>query len=401
MAKPIRFTPKRTASGWRLNIPPKISETGKRQQLFYRTQALALTAADDLKRKVEIFGVQTRAIAPSLAEKATAAAALLAPYGIDLLEAARIVAAIRERETASCPLSTAAEAWLVACEGLRTKTTQGYRQTANRLKAALGERVLATLSADELQKALVPPGTPPTSAAGHIGAGKAFWNWSAEKGWCRAETFKAVRLAKTSATKGEIEILTPAEAETLLRTAEEYFPRAVASYALQLFAGIRAEEITRLDAEHVTADGIELPAAVTKKGRRRHITPSATLAAWLAKYPFEPCPNWRRVDRAVRYLAGWNLAPDPDLVKLSEETEGDKPKAPRPDWPQNALRHSHASYSVANGDSIDTLLFEFGHTANPGVLRAHYRGRASKKQAIEYFAIAPEGVKIPAMEAVA
>jgi site-specific recombinase XerD len=395
MAKPIRFTPKRTANGWRLNIPPKISETGKRQQLFYRTQALALAAADDLKRKVEIFGVQTRAIAPSLAEKATAAAALLAPYGIDLLEAARIVAAIRERETASCTLAAAADAWLVACEGLRTKTTQGYRQTANRLKAALGERILSTLSADDLQKALVPPGTPPTSAAGHIGAGKAFWNWSAEKGWCLAVTFKPVKLPKTSATKGEIEILTPAETENLLRTAEKHFPRAVASYALQLFAGIRAEEITRLEATHVTADGIRLPAAITKKGRSRHITPSKTLAAWLEKYPFEPCPNWRRVDRAVRYLAGWNLAPDPDLVKLPEESEKDKPKAPRPDWPQNALRHSHASYSVADGVDINTLLFEFGHSASPAVLRAHYVGLASTKQALAYFAIAPEGMEIP------
>ena len=97
MAKPIRFTPKNSDSGWRINIPAKISETGKRQQLFYRTQKLALAAADDLKKKVEIFGVQTRAIAPTLAEQATAAAALLKPYGIGLLEAARIVAAMRER----------------------------------------------------------------------------------------------------------------------------------------------------------------------------------------------------------------------------------------------------------------------------------------------------------------
>lgn len=398
MAKPIRFTPKNSASGWRINIPAKISETGKRQQLFYRTQKLALAAADDLKKKVELFGVQTRAIGPSLAEKATAAAALLAPYGIDLLEAARIVAGMREKETASRPLSSAANAWLLACEGLRTKTQQGYKQTAKRLKAALGERVLATLTTDDLQAALVPPGTPPTSAAGHVARGKAFWNWSAEKGWCEAKTFDGVKLPKASVEKGEIQILTPAEAETLLRTAEEHFPQAVASYALQLFAGIRAEEITRMDAEHVTANGIELSATVTKKGRRRHITPSATLAAWLKAHPFEQCSNWRRVDRAVRYLAGWNLAPDPDLVKPALVTED---KTPRPDWPQNALRHSHASYSVASGASIDTLLFEFGHTASPAVLRAHYVGSASKKQAIQYFAIAPEGVKIPAMEAVA
>jgi hypothetical protein len=192
MAKPIRFTPKNSPSGWRINIPAKVSSTGKRQQVFYRTNKLALAAAEELKKKVELFGVQTRAIGPTLAEQATAAAALLAPYGIDLIEAARIVAAMRERETASRPLAAAADEWLVDCEGLRQKTIQGYRQTVNRLKDALGERVLATLTADDLQAALVPPGTPPTSAAGHVARGKALWNWCAEKGWCIAAVFKGV-----------------------------------------------------------------------------------------------------------------------------------------------------------------------------------------------------------------
>lgn len=178
----------------------------------------------------------------------------------------------------------------------------------------------------------------------------------------------------------------PTEVKALLSAAEKYFPTSVASYALQLFAGIRAEEMPRLETHHVSLDGIELPAEVTKKGRRRHITPNVTMTAWLVKYPFQPCANWKRVDRAVRYLAGWNLSPDPDLVK-PEWIQKDK--APRPDWPQNGLRHSHASYAVANGAGIDTLLFEFGHTSKPDVLRSHYVGRASKNEAKEFFAIRP------------
>lgn len=386
MAKPIRFTPKNSPHGWRINIPAKISETGKRQQLFYRTQKLALAAADELKQKREDFGRQARAISPSLAEKATAAANLLAPYGIDIFQAAQIVAGIRDKEAASKPLATAIDEWLMECEVLRTKTQQGYRQTANRLKGALGEHLLASLTPTDLQKALAPTGTPPTSAKTHLGRGRAFWNWAAGKGWCRTETYEGIQLKKSSDEAGEISILTPTEVKALLLAAEKHFPHAVASYALQLFAGIRVEEITRLETRHVSLDGIELPAAVTKKGRRRHITPNDTLAAWLTKYPFQPCSNWKRVDRAVRYLAGWNLSPDPDLVK-PEWIKMDK--ASRPDWPQNGLRHSHASYAVANGASIDTLLFEFGHTSKPDVLRSHDVGRASKKEAKEFFAIRP------------
>jgi integrase len=390
MAKTARFKPSKTASGtWCLNVPARYSESGKRERFFYQTKDKAMEAAAQLKEQRELFGAQATAISPSLAEAATEAANILQPWGLSIVEAARIVAAIREKENASKPVAGAVDAWMEACEHLRQKTIQGYRQTANRLRLALGDRLLATLTAEDLQLALTPKGTPPTAAAGHVRTGKAFWRWSAEQGWCDAATFDRVKPPKDGRPDGEIEVLTADEAARLLAVAEEHFPHAVASFALQLFAGIRAEELTRLSAENVTPEGIELGAAITKKGRRRHIVPSETLAAWLSAHPFTPCPNWRRVDRAARYLAGWKLAPDPDLVPESLiRGDGD---ATAPAWPQNALRHSHASYSVAAGVPLESLLFEFGHTGNPNVLRQHYVGRVTKKDALRYFAIRPGG----------
>ncbi len=396
MPRHVKFAPVETDAGWRLNIPAKYTETGKRERHFYRTQKEALAAAKLLKQSAVEFGHKSQAIKPSLAEDATAAAAVLNPLGVSLLEAARIVAEIRAKETASCLLSDAVAAWLSDCEGLRPKTQQGYKHTAGRLKSALGNRLLASLTAEDLQTALIPIGTPATAAAGQIRTGKAFWRWCAEKGWCDAESFKAVKLPKSTVEKGEIEILSPAEIEILLITAEEHFPQSVASFALQLFAGIRVEEITRMEAKHITEDGIDLPGSVTKKGRRRHITPSTTLAAWLAKYPFRPCPNWRETSAAVRRLAGWDVV----SVILNERVKvGTMEELPEPTlgrWPQNALRHSHASYAVASGVPLESLLFEFGHAGNPTLLRQHYVGRASKKQALEFFAIMPEGVEAPA-----
>jgi site-specific recombinase XerD len=254
---------------------------------------------------------------------------------------------------------------------------------------ALGTRLLATLTAEDLQKALAPAGTPATAAAGHLRTGKAFWRWSAERGWCEADSFKAVKLPKSTAEKGEIEILAPAEAEALLRVAEEHFPQAVATFAVQLFAGIRVEEIARMESEHITADGIELPASVTKKGRRRHITPSDTLTAWLEKYPFKPCPNWRETSAACRRLAGWDVMSVILRERLKSGTIEQIPSISRGRWPQNALRHSHASYSVAAGVPLESLLFEFGHAGNPTILRQHYLGRTSKAQAAEFFRILP------------
>lgn len=124
-----------------------------------------------------------------------------------------------------------------------------------------------------------------------------------EKGWCDAATIDEIEAPK-SRSDGEIELLTVAEAENLLRVAEKHFPEAVASYALAMFAEVR------------------------------------------------------------------------------------------PKWPQNALRHSHASYAIASGSvPVEGLLFEFGHTATVDVLRGHYVGRASKRDAGEFFRILPKGTE--------
>lgn len=401
MAKPIRFAPKKSPHGWRLNIPPKLSETGKRQQLFYRTQALALAAAAEMKAKVETFGIQARAISPTLADQATAAESILEPHGLSVLDAARIVAETRRRESASTTLSNAAAVWLAACEGLRPRTIRNYRLTADRLTGALGDRVLATVTAAEIQAVVAPVGSVGAAAAERIRNAKAFWNYAAGKGWCDAKVFEKVETPKSGRDASEISILTSSESELLLRTAETHFPQAVASFALQLFAGIRAEELARLDSEHVTADGIELPAGVTKKGRRRHITPSATLRAWLSAHPFEPCSNWRETSAAVRRLAGWSVSSRILNDRVKAGTMPPLSPSTRGPWPQNVLRHSHASYAIASGASLDSLLFEFGHVGSANILREHYVGRASKKQAVEFFAIAPAGEKIERMEVVA
>jgi hypothetical protein len=139
-----------------------------------------------------------------------------------------------------------------------------------------------------------------------------------------------------------------------------------------------------------------LPKGVTKKNRRRHITPNATLAAWLKQYPFAPCPNMREVSAACRRLVGWEVV----SVLLNDKVKAGK-MAPLPPptlgpWPQNALRHSHATYAIASGVTLQDLLFEFGHIGDGTLLRERYVGMASKKQAEEFFSIRPEGTEAPA-----
>lgn len=401
MAKRTSFEPHEllNGNGWRLNVPAKYTDTGKRERHFFPTKEKALAAAKTLRRKRDEYGHQAQAIKPSLASEATIAAEILAPWKISIIEAARIVDAIRRKETASTSLANAIKEWLDHCETkakpLRDRTIRNYRLTLDRMTITLGEKLIASITAEEIQESIAPKGTSGAAAAERVRNAKAFWHWCAKKKWCEAEIFQAVEMPSAGNNDAEISILNPEQASDLLRQAEKHFPQAVASIALQLFAGIRAEEITRLESQHVCADGIELPAAVTKKGRRRHITPNETLSAWLKKYPFHPCANWRETFAAVRRLSGWKVS----SVILNERIKvGTLAKLSPPHrgvWPQNVMRHSHASYAVEIGTPIEKLLFEFGHAGNTDLLKQHYVGRASRKAAIEYFQIVPEGVAAP------
>jgi site-specific recombinase XerD len=377
---------------FKVDVPASISESGKRERHWFKTITAAKAHALKLKKELKEVGQGATIIKPALAESAQRAAEILEPWGISLVEAARMVAEIRKTQSNSCFVSDATAAWLLACEALRPRTLGGYTQTAAKLKQSFGDSILATITAAQIQEAVCPMGSSGAAVEGHLRNAKAFWRWSAKRGWCDADVFNGVEMPKGGRDSDEIQILTVEQAKKLLEVAAQHYPQSVPHYALQLFAGIRAEEVKRLDQEHVTAEGIELSAEVTKKGRRRHITPNETLAAWLKAYPFKPCDNWREIDKACRRLTGWavesRLLKEPEAATLGA-------------WPQNALRHSHASYAVAFGVKLETLLFEFGHSGNQNLLRQHYVGRASKKDALSYYSIAPEGVKIKLVKAVA
>ena len=385
MPRTPKFKYTKNAAGWMVNIPATLTASGKRERHFYKTRDEAAAAAQGLREKFLEHGSNAAAIRPSLAEDATLAADLLKPWNASLLEAARAYVADREREVASVPVTEATAAFLLSCDGLRDRTIDGYRQICARLDRELGDRLLASITAEDIAKA-AELGNAGTASLNRYRCARTFWRWSAKRKWCNEEIFVSVQAPRVS-TEGEITLLSIAESTALLAAAEKHFPQAVASYALQLFAGIRVEEITRLEAAHVSPSGIDLPASVAKKSRRRHITPSSTLAAWLAVYPFEPCDRWQEVNAACRRLAGWDVASR--LLKTP-------PKPTRGAWPQNVMRHTFASYAIAAGVPLDEMLFSFGHTGGTALLRQHYVGRASKKEALAYFASMPKGKRAKA-----
>lgn len=398
MAKPIRLSPKKSGKSWRLSIPPKLSPTGKRQNLLYRTQALALEAAAKLKGDREEFGNQAKAISPTLADQAHTAAELLKDYNAGLMDAVQFYIAAKCAEATSKPTSEALTLWIADSKArkLRGKSLTNYKQTQKRF-AVLGKKMLSAVTREDLQNIVAPAGMAATSAAAHYRNGSAFWNWCARREWCDAALFVKLDRPATPQRK-RIIFLEPEAAEALLKTAAVFYPAAVGHFAVGLFAGVRPKELERLNTlpELVKPDGIDVGADESKGESRRHITPCETLTAWLTKHPFQTVPNWQRVWDAVRRLAGW--APKSEFADelVSSGVLWKLPEPFRGDWPQDVMRHSAGTYHVARGENLANMAFWFGHTGGETTLRRFYVGKAKRKDALEFFTIMPEGVKAPA-----
>jgi integrase len=383
MPRQPKFTPRETSQGWCVNSPASLTKSGKREQHFFRTKQAAKDHAKKMRERFMAHGASAGIITPVLASDATAAAALLKPWGLSLLEAARVAVAMRETQAASAPVEQAVAAWLLSCEGLADRTLTTYTHSLKGFLAKHGPRKLSSLSAEEIAEGLGIVGAVGAAAANNYRTGRAFWRWAAKKKWCALETFAQVDSPRASKATN-VELLTLAQVKTLLKTAAEIYPESVACYAVLLFSGIRPSEFARLQTEDVTPEGIEINSD-SKIKKRRHITPNTTLQSWLQAHPFQRLTNWRRIDQVVRRMAGFDVWIDPDFFTAPEDEPGTK----RVPWPADATRHTFASYSINAGVKLDDFLFEFGHSGNTRTLKTHYLGRCTKADAAAFFGIRP------------
>jgi integrase len=173
---------------------------------------------------------------------------------------------------------------------------------------------------------------------------------------------------------GEVVTLTPTDAEALMAAAEREND-LLPYHALALFAGIRPMELERLDWQHVdlTERHVIITAEVSKTGRRRIIDIETNLHAWLTHY----IANGGSTEGGVT-----------PLTNLRKRLRGIRAAAKINEWVQDVMRHSYASYWLAEHGDIDRLTVYLGHT-NPTMLWKHYHKTSPRKEAAKYWQIKP------------
>jgi integrase len=164
----------------------------------------------------------------------------------------------------------------------------------------------------------------------------------------------------------KVSILTPEQLEKFLRVAD---PDFVPFFALNAFTGLRREEVIRLDWSEVKLDRslIDLPFQKSKNRKRKLIEVSENLIAWLKPHEQK---EGSVMPRKKLQLAFENAAEKADILP----------------WPQNALRHSFCSYSVAS-KGFDWTAAQADHSVR--LLRERYWEVVTKDDATKYWGIKP------------
>ena len=164
------------------------------------------------------------------------------------------------------------------------------------------------------------------------------------------------------------EVLSLDACKKLLEAAQAHKGGLLAPYvAVCLFGGLRPFEAARLTWDQVNLQDreIRMEASQTKTKRPRVVLIDETLRAWLVAHkdkPFFPT-NWRKEFDAVRAAA--------QITR----------------WPNDIMRHTAISHYFRRVGS-------YGQTAewagnSEAIIKAHYQGRVSTKEAKKFWAMRP------------
>ena len=192
-----------------------------------------------------------------------------------------------------------------------------------------------------------------------------------KRGWCSENPVARVEAPRV--VEQQVPILTPQEIVQLRQTAAHYRNGScAAAVGMMLYAGIRPHEVARLTWAQVDLRerAIYILPRHSKTGGARRVTIHKPLLRILRKRKGEDngliCPpNWLHHWRELRRAAGW-----------------DSPAHP---WPQDALRHTFASYHLSHFRSYAELQVEIGHR-DATLLRTRYVDQRGVRSSAQFWA---------------
>ena len=142
-------------AAWVINIPPHLSPTGKRQELFFDSKTEASVVCEQLKARKDNFGTSLTALTPAKIAEAAEAYNLLEEVNISLLSAVRSFLQAHKARTASVTFLVLFNQFLDAKVDRNPEYLKELRITRDRFPD-LHERIVSDISHRDLEPLLAP-----------------------------------------------------------------------------------------------------------------------------------------------------------------------------------------------------------------------------------------------------
>ena len=276
----------------------------------------------------------------------------------------------RQEKTVS--FQTAVQEALEARTKLRARTQVDFRYFCNRMMRiipGLKKRRIRSIRSDECTEWLEKSFSSLHQRLKARAILSGVFSTAIRRGWCDSNPISKVD--RPIVRENTIHILTPPEINNLIRTASGYEQgKCLAAVGIMLYAGIRPNEVTRLRWGQVDLQeqAIYILPQHSKTGGARRVTIHKPLLQILQHHAGEDSqkicpPNWLKHWRELRHAAGWN--------------EDKK-------WPQDALRHTFASYHLSHFRSFAELQLEIGHR-DASLLRTRYVDQRGVQAAAQFW----------------
>jgi integrase len=374
MSKQVKFEPHREGNSWRLNIPAHLSETGKRQRLYFQTKERALGERERLKARKDNFGITLAALSPARISEAAEAYGLLANHpGVSLLSVVKGYIKTTKARTQSVTFRELFNAYLEAKKDRSPEYLRELRITRDRMPQ-LHKRIVFELTPRDLEPILnkLTPGAR-NPVMRYL---RAVFFFGIKRGYMTENPISHLDFAERK--RKEIETIPADKVQAMLTHALENDLELLPYLVFGFFAGIRPDgELGKLEWDDVklTEGTIVIRPEVSKTNRRRFPKISANAAAWLEAYrqrggTFAGKVSPHRGTRLrSRRIANWTAA---GIAK----------------WIQQGMRHTFCSNWLAHHKDVNELVLQSGHDSVDTMWRNYHKG-VPETEAEKFWQIMP------------
>jgi integrase len=343
-------------------------EAGKRKRSFFETKDQADSFAAFKNAELKRNGAEHSEFPTALRVTAQNAVEQLKPFGKTIADAVQHYVAHLKASEKSCTAVQLVEELVAAKQkdGVSQRHVSDLCSRLNIFAEKFDGQPVATITSADIDDWLR---SLPVSAVTRNHYRRLIilaFNFAVQRGY--ATDNPAGKTAKAKERGSDIGILNVTQAARLLEAAT---PEVLPYIAIGLFAGLRRAEVERLDWSEVDFESglIEVKAQKSKTAQRRFVTMQPNLREWLLplrkiKGNVTTQQNFRQSFNSARIAAG-----------IME-------------WPDNALRHSFASYHLGHFKNAAATALELGHH-DSRITFAHYRELVKPQEAQRYWNIRP------------